>query len=74
MRTTLSIDDDILRVAKALAQERHMSIGALLSELARKGMTRDTVMGEKNGFPVFSVPEGARPITLEDVKRLEDEM
>jgi len=73
MRTTLTIDDDILRVAKALAEERQTSIGAVLSELARKGLIRDTVIGDRNGFPVFSVPGEAYPITLEDVKRLEDE-
>ena len=75
MRTTLSIDDDLLAVARNLARERAESIGRALSDLARLGLRATTrAQGKaKSGFPVFSVPPGARPITLEDVRKLEDE-
>jgi len=70
----LKIDDDVLRLAKTLAEERSTSIGAVISELARKGLDRDSISTEESGFPVFRVPRDARPITLEDVKRSEDEL
>ena len=38
MRTTLEIDDAVLAAAKALAKDSHSSVGAALSELARRGL------------------------------------
>jgi hypothetical protein len=76
MRTTLSIDDDVLAVAKHLARTRSESVGRVLSDLARRGLhatSRATGAGT-SGFPVFQVPPDAHPITLDDVKRIEDEM
>ena len=76
MRTTLDLDEDILRVAKPMARARDTSIGRIVSELARKGLysTRATgAGGTRNGFPVFKVGPDARPITLADLQRAEDE-
>lgn len=73
MRTTLTIDDDLLAAAKSLARTRAVSVGKVISELARKGMRSPTHVSRRSGFPVFSVPPDARPITLEDVKKIEDE-
>jgi predicted DNA-binding ribbon-helix-helix protein len=73
MRTTITIDDDLLAAAKALARSQSVSVGAVISELARKGLSSSARTRRKNNFPVFSVPSAARPITLEDVKRIEDE-
>lgn len=39
MRTTLNIDDEVLRAAKALARQQRKTTGAVLSELARSAMT-----------------------------------
>ena len=76
MRTTLTIDDDLLAAAKSLARAKSKSVGQVLSDWARRGLnaTSRVDAAGKNGFPVFRVPKGARPITLEDVKRSEDEM
>ena len=76
MRTTLTIDDDLFTAAKTLAAEKSESIGKALSDLARQGL-RSTARARgrtRSGFPVFSVPAGARSITLEDVKKFEDEL
>jgi hypothetical protein len=60
MRTTLTIDDDILRAAKTLAAQQGQSIGAVISELARQGLRREPqVKHEEGGLPVFEVREGA---------------
>jgi len=39
MRTTLDIADDILAAAKELAQRQRKTTGAVISELARAGLT-----------------------------------
>ncbi len=39
MRTTLDIDEDILAAARERARRERKSMGALLSELARRGMS-----------------------------------
>lgn len=75
MRTTLTIDDDLLAAAKSLASARSESVGRVLSDLARRGLSADLrVSREHEGsFPVFDIGPGAHPITIEDVRRLEDE-
>ena len=74
MRTTLTIDDDLLTAAKSLARTRAVSVGKVISDLARKGMRSPGRLRRRDGFPVFSVPPGARAITLEDVGKIEDEL
>ena len=73
MRTTLTIDDDLLAAARSLARAKSESIGKALSDLARRGLNATPRVRRRSGFPVFSVPKGAHPITLEDVRRAEDE-
>ncbi len=75
VRTTLTIDNDLLAVARILAAEKSESVGKAISDLARLGLSATTrAKGRtKSGFPVFSVPKGARTITIEDVRKLEDE-
>lgn len=73
MRTTLTIDDDMMLAARSLARARSISLGAAVSELMRQGLQQRSVTAVEDGFPVFRVPENARPITLEDVKKIEDE-
>lgn len=73
MRTTLTIDDDLLSAARSLARSRSVPVGQVISDLARKGLSVPPRVHRRNGFPVFSVPPTAHPITLEDVKKIEDE-
>jgi hypothetical protein len=42
MRTTLSIDDDVLDAAKQVAVAQSVSIGEVISELARRGLSAPT--------------------------------
>lgn len=75
MRTTLTIDDDVLPAVKSLAAARGVSLGRAASELIRTGLRKDRQTYPEvceDSFPVFHVSENALPITLEDVKRLED--
>ena len=71
MRTTVTIDDDVLAVARALAEQSGSSLGHALSELARRGFKGTGVAGDGgDGVPVFQVPADAAPITSEDVYRV----
>ena len=75
MRTTLTIDDDLLQAARSLARMRSVSLGTAVSDLARKGLESGCRIRMENGFPVFDVPPGAPPVTTEMVKSLlEDEL
>jgi hypothetical protein len=74
MRTTLDIDADVLAAARQLAATLSQSIGQVISELARRGLEpRPQLATRPSGFPVFQVGPGARPLTLEDILRNEDE-
>ena len=73
MRTTLTIDDDVLLAAKSVAHAKSVSVGTAISELVRKGLGATVVETRNDGFPVFKVGPEAEPITLEHVKRQEDE-
>ena len=67
MRTTLIIDDDVLSVARALAEQSGVSLGAAVSELARRGFRRSSYSVKEGIVPVFRVDPDAPPITSEDV-------
>lgn len=71
MRTTLDIDDDILKAARSLAAGQGISLGKAISELARRGLRPGPV--DTVGFPTFSVNPEDPPITPEHVKSLLDE-
>jgi hypothetical protein len=71
MRTTLTIDDDVLTRIKALAHARNIPVGKLVTELLRRQLAVN--MTEREGFPVFVPPPGSKTITSEDVRSLEDE-
>jgi 3'-phosphoadenosine 5'-phosphosulfate sulfotransferase (PAPS reductase)/FAD synthetase len=74
MRTTLTIDDDVLAAAKAMARQSDRTIGDVISDLARKALDRPKVMGMRNGIPLLTRQTGVPvPITLELVNELRDE-
>ena len=73
VRTTLSLDAEVLAAARRIAEARSQSIGQVISELARRGLEGRARVTTRKGFPVFRVPKGAAPISLDDVKRDEDE-
>lgn len=74
MRTTLDIDDDILIASRELAQRRRVSIGKIVSELARPALQRDFVTEDRGyGFRILPRRGLDRPITLDEVNRLRDE-
>lgn len=73
MRTTLSIDDDVLTIAHSLAREKGISTGAAISDLARAGIRPSRPIVEPGRIPAFVVSQNARTFTDADVRRIEDE-
>ena len=76
MKTTVTIeDDDLLEAARNLAQARSVSLGRVLTDLARQGLalTPEFDRRPETGFPMFRVPAGARSLSLEDMHRVEEE-
>ncbi len=75
MRTTLAIDDDVLRAAKELARREKKSAGAVISELARRALTAPppTVRQPKavHGFRPFSTRGGM--VTNAQIDKLREE-
>lgn len=74
MRTTLTLDDDVLAAARALAEAQGRSLGEVVSELARKGLAPAVAAPQyRNGIRLLPAQPGAGHATLEQVNRLRDE-
>jgi predicted DNA-binding ribbon-helix-helix protein len=74
VRTTLDLEEDVLLVAKEIARRQGVSIGKVLSDLARRALSRhDTTAATRNAVPPLPVQPGASVVTLELVNQLRDE-
>ena len=74
MRTTIAIDEDVLAAAKAIARQKHQTLGKVVSELARKSLRPPRASGERNGVPLLPVREPGVIVTLEIVNTLRDDV
>lgn len=75
MRTTLAIDDDVLAAVKELASVQRLSLGEVLSGLARKSLrTAGPQSATRNGIRLLPVRPDAQLVTSELVKQLDDEL
>lgn len=72
MRTTLDLDEDVIAAARELAAAERRSLGSVVSELARRGLTPARVEVDAD-LPVVRVPAGSAAITPEMVRRALDE-
>ncbi len=73
MRTTLTIDDDVLVAAKAIAEQQQRSIGEVLSELARNALRKPAASATRSGIPLLPQGSGQTPVTLAIINALRDE-
>jgi hypothetical protein len=73
MRTTVSIDDDVLTAVRAIARQKQSSVGEVLSRLARSALHRPAPAAVRNGVPLLPLKEGGALVTLDIVNALRDE-
>lgn len=78
MRTTLDIPEREHALFTALAREKRTSFSKLVVELALRGLKAPAVADESATYKVdpetgLTVFHSGKPVTLEDVKALEDE-
>ena len=59
MRKTLTLDDDVHEAAKQIAKERGITLGQMISELARQGMLLR--QKEERARPKFGTSLRTRP-------------
>lgn len=74
MRTTLTIDDDVLLAARAIAEQEKKSVGEVVSALARHALRRPEPPKTRNGVPLLPVRNPDAVVTLEIVNALRDEL
>ena len=74
MRTTQTIDDDLLDAAKAIARRQHRSLGAVVSDLVRGGLSQPWGNSLRNGIPLLGPNDRRAAITLKIVNTRRDEL
>ena len=74
MRTTLTLDDDVLTAARAIARQTNRTIGEVVSELARTALRPKTAPTSRNGIPLLPVRNPNAVVTPEIVNALRDEI
>jgi hypothetical protein len=65
MRTTLDIEEDVLLAVREMAHQRGVSVGKILSDLARQALVHQQAATTRNGVPLFSVQPDALVVTPE---------
>lgn len=74
VRTTLTIDDDVLRAVKERADRERRSVGAVLSDLARQALTQRAHEPETEEFLGFRpLPPRGRTVTNALIDRLRED-
>ena len=75
MRTTLTIDDDVLQQVKRLAASRSTSLGKMVSNLLRRSLEADCPTVRVHGLTVLDPGPHSSTVPSSVVRQLlEDEM
>jgi len=73
MRTTISLDDDIVELVTRQSKLRGVSLGKTVSDLVRRGLNAPTPSQKEGGLVVFQLPADSPKVTTEEVRRIEIE-
>jgi hypothetical protein len=73
MRTTVTLDDDVYQAVATLSQSSGLSLGKVLSKVARQGLKPVPHKKKKNGFPTFDVPAGTPMVPGDLAQKIWDE-
>jgi hypothetical protein len=72
MRTTLELDDDLLTTTRQLARQQGVTLGQLISQLARQSLAARAPLKVRNGALLFVPKAGASKSNLRIVNELRD--
>ena len=73
-RTTLQLEDDAMKVAKAHAERHRLTLGQAVSDLVRKAADRPLVMQERSGLRVLRLDRRSPKVTAARVDELREEL
>lgn len=73
MQTTIDIDEDVFLAVNAIAHEQNLSPRRVLSDLVRQALLQSEIL-TRNGVPLFPYKAEVKPVTLDLVNQLRDEM
>jgi len=75
VRTTIDLPDELHRIAMSLARDTGQTLSQTVATLLRRALERPKSVAcyddSRTGFPVMRL--GGGPITVEDVRALDDE-
>jgi len=72
MRTTVNLDEEVVRLVRSYARSRSLSLGKALCEFARRGCGAHLPTRMINGLLVFDPPPDSPTVTMQQVRRIED--
>jgi hypothetical protein len=72
MRTTIDLDEDLLLIAKQLAEQQRTTMGRVVSKLVRKALEPGETPKVRNGVPLFTPVAGTVKPSLSLINRLRD--
>jgi hypothetical protein len=73
-RTTLTLENDALRVAKLYATRHRVSLGEAVSELVRQAADRPLATESRNGLHVVRLSRRSPKVTAALVEKLSDDL
>jgi uncharacterized protein YbbK (DUF523 family) len=73
-RTTLRLEDDAIKVAKAHAARHRLTLGQAVSELVRQGAERPLVTEDRSGLRVVRLNRRSPKVTTALVDRLREDL
>lgn len=71
MRTTIDLDENLLRTARALSEANRQTLSRVISDLAWKGLRPEPQLyTTRSGFPVLQGSPSSQPVTPEHVTEM----
>jgi hypothetical protein len=73
-RTTLQLEDDAMKVAKAHARRHRVTLGQAVSELVRKAAERPLVTEERSGLRVLRLNRRSPKVMAAQIDQLREDV
>jgi uncharacterized protein YbbK (DUF523 family) len=73
-RTTLQLEDDAMKVARAHARRHRVTLGQAVSELVRKAAERPLVTEERSGLRVLRLNRRSPKVRAAQIDQLREDL